>query len=1409
MSQYIEKFESGGSPKTIKRGKEDVELDRYVRNLESNFEGWLNDQGFDKKTREEVTNAYQEMLSGYKAGTLTSKSTDSGKLISEDSTGKIKSTKGDAYSKVQRYFNTVLNAAPTYTDPEKAKLIKYDPSKGISVALNRTLFGGRDTYDKNFLLQDTYDEASSTRGTQNRASKLSSALAGLRETLGDYYDISDKDKAGIQSNIDILTQALADGKIEENERLALSNLGIDPDVYFYTGKDYDTPKAEPEKEKTEEEKLQDEYNNVVKDIQLGNTRDQLELLKKYQRFKQMEDPNLSLDLSKYTYNTLSKTPIENLSAATQEKYKKWISDSLGKFTNWLATHNIYEKPKDWWNQVGTDDFGGVQNIIIYGKDKELLRSEIASNWTNAQKFKYLMDLYSKYGKDVAQTAQFNHPDGHLVMSYDDNGYASVYDPTTSRLYNTAMGKIPGYLDWLPEFASVRPATTEQATSHKEGGILFAKGGLGITNTNTLSESLAAEKKVKETAEQARLQKKATKSGKTVEEIQKQEEASERKVGDGLTAVDKARMTAIGIDLASAVASFTGVGSIVGGIGGVAGTLTAFGADWADDSVSAGDMFKNLGVGLGLSAIGFIPVVGGAGKFANAIGKVVKYVPKILAVASAAGTVMDDDVRNSVSKFQNISLNNLTHPEKWMKENNITNEDLKNLTYAVGAVTGLTRASTNSIKKRIVKAAAKGDPTADTYVLKNTKNGSVTLTKEQYNKFKEFKKSEGANKYLKSIQEQQDNEITAARRYVKGLAGRRDRFNQNDLEMKKGSDTYDFDQIEATKLGKFFIGDPNSRWSDAGIVKYNVENPINLRNPFSSISNPFFNRVRPPEAPTRRIVPFGNYSPIARSPKPNLNGIRPVGSKPIMRWAGAPSPIARPSQQPLSITNLSPVPLPINTPTPNEFSLTRFKLGGRLRKFAGGGSTTKPITNTSYDSDKYSWDKLIYDTDYFKSALGSINLDNFEDANNLQNEFYYNNINYNWDKNPTVNRQEVKDYQTKFNTRYGKWLNQGAIEDAIKNKAIFRAGNSGDNLAGNYSEGYSGAMTNLRHLGTDAAAKYINAMNEILKKNNLYAFVNDKTKMINFGRLNNSNNSNDIINNSSANPTNIENDIDPTQIEQDELQNKPYDVSKMPFNWRQLTGKAYGLARYFGTLRTNRDIYNTMRDAIRPSLHNTFELYSPVTGAFSTMQLKNKQSADVSFDAARQRSANLEQTLGMRLAANRQAQELQTQGFSADDQEIQRTKEAARQRVESNIARRSELANKNKDALNEYRRTQGQLKSDYLLKNWNVTANRLYENEDRMNREVEQFRNFYMQNELDRAKQIYKSRVQAAYDNLKLAMSKPENKDKDYTTLPEYEEYRRVSNDETINLQNAQGTIQGSAYGYTYNPIKIPWRLSYS
>lgn len=48
----------------------------------------------------------------------------------------------------------------------------------------------------------------------------------------------------------------------------------------------------------------------------------------------------------------------------------------------------------------------------------------------------------------------------------------------------------------------------------------------------------------------------------------------------------------------------------------------------------------------------------------------------------------------------------------------------------------------------------------------------------------------------------------------------------------------------------------------------------------------------------------------------------------------------------------------------------------------------------------------------------------------------------------------------------------------------------------------------------------------------------------------------------------------------------------------------GAGRLWASLHTNNRVANTIRPTLKPVLKDTYERYSPVTGAFSTMQFKN-------------------------------------------------------------------------------------------------------------------------------------------------------------------------------------------------------------
>lgn len=258
------------------------------------------------------------------------------------------------------------------------------------------------------------------------------------------------------------------------------------------------------------------------------------------------------------------------------------------------------------------------------------------------------------------------------------------------------------------------------------------------------------------------------------------------------------------------------------------------------------------------------------------------------------------------------------------------------------------------------------------------------------------------------------------------------------------------------------------------------------------------------------------------------------------------------------------------------------------------------------------------------------------------------------------------------------------------------------------------------------------------------------------------------------------------------------------NWLQKNGtkliqdlapQAIALGRLTGSLRTNNKIADTMKKAIKPVLRDTYELYSPVTGAFSEMQFRNQQAADLRRQAQQNATADSQINNAMFLDTNRQANELESKGFLADDQEIKRTQAEARKRQEDNVARRSEVANYNRAALAKNREDLANIEAQRLNANYNSRNNYLsgIENELRQkNAQRDYDRRLELQtnkqrklqldiDDLNRPWDLKEKTLQQEYQddikdaqleyNAKLqAWSKIHNADDDYTNEQFYKDY---------------------------------------
>ena len=258
------------------------------------------------------------------------------------------------------------------------------------------------------------------------------------------------------------------------------------------------------------------------------------------------------------------------------------------------------------------------------------------------------------------------------------------------------------------------------------------------------------------------------------------------------------------------------------------------------------------------------------------------------------------------------------------------------------------------------------------------------------------------------------------------------------------------------------------------------------------------------------------------------------------------------------------------------------------------------------------------------------------------------------------------------------------------------------------------------------------------------------------------------------------------------------------NWFQQNGLklaqdiaplAVGAGRLFDSLHTNNKVADVIRKSINPVLKNTYELYSPVTGAFSEMQLRNRQAADVRRQASQPYTSDASLNAARQLDANRQATDLEYQGFLADDKEILRTKQEALKRQEDNIARRTDTANFNRASINQANRELAQIEANRLKSNWQsrdnflsgIEADLKQRNAQRdYDRRVELAENKQRSLSLDmqdmnrpyeikarNLKQQYQDSVNDMQQefNAKLAAWQSVNgEDADYTTQPFYKDY---------------------------------------
>ena len=296
------------------------------------------------------------------------------------------------------------------------------------------------------------------------------------------------------------------------------------------------------------------------------------------------------------------------------------------------------------------------------------------------------------------------------------------------------------------------------------------------------------------------------------------------------------------------------------------------------------------------------------------------------------------------------------------------------------------------------------------------------------------------------------------------------------------------------------------------------------------------------------------------------------------------------------------------------------------------------------------------------------------------------------------------------------------------------------------------------------------------------------------------------------PTSLSTPITPTSSvvdEREDLTPPEQNIGQTGFlqRFRSASPNIIDAARWLMSLRANSKVFNEIKPSLKPVLKNTYEKYSPVTGAYSIWQGKNSQAADIMSASNRSFTSDASLAAARMNEGQRQANLLSMEGRIADDQEIKRTMAEARNRVEDNMARRTDVANYNRQAINQARRELAQLSAARIKNDWQTTDNYLAGLVSRIRSEQErdESKRSGFQSELSRYSVERWKASQMEEPNRELQAWMAEQTAKgitpDITKWGKYNKYieykRRVSDMAQDKLYSDMGRILNMPYNYYY------------
>lgn len=903
----------------------------------------------------------------------------------------------------------------------------------------------------------------------------------------------------------------------------------------------------------------------------------------------------------------------------------------------------------------------------------------------------------------------------------------------------------------------KPIKTDYNASplkRKEGGIIKAQWGVStdyIVDRRKPATELNDEEK--------KLNKKATDSYDKTQSI-KFDNKDLTDAGGIIKTSDRVKMGAAMADLLSAGLGFVPGANIASAGIGAASSLAEFGAD-ASDGLEWGDV-GNLALNLGMDAVSLIPAMKSI-KAAKAMSKLAKFVP-LIATAIGASSLFNDQERESLtSSLKKVTSGNIK---------DLSTDDFKNLATISRVVLG----GKNFLKSQDGKIMSR---LRGTKRAPSTKQEISVVVKGRENPIKVQVNNadiEGKDaNYIQDLAKKKAKKILAD----EGLVEKNIPDDALSVETK-GTDKWykgsflNKKKVPTKKVPGFEYSKPN--WVQRHLVPQSSETPKNF--------GQFWGM--------RGINPNGRLGWLSDTRW--LEGTTPRGE--VKMLVGKPNAeikgnLLNPSQRRQRLQNKG-----LTTEELNKRGI--YKQGGII-KAQGGRKISNVVSSANWGTD-------IYGTEGFNNWLNSYNLKNYQDFNNLQKSYYGNlsTTGYKPGTSPVSYNQGVYDRQTTFN-KVAPGVN-AAIEGLAKTGKITRAGVSGDNATSNFTDGYFGGQEYLRHGGMRGVTsdEQLKAINALANKKGLEYYIDDATGM------------------AMLRPSALQAPIAP------KFNTQTIDTSKAVIN--PTTGKVSGLpnvggaapakvtpsetrgttsgggirrilgnldptafiqaGRMMGNIWNNNRVAAKTKEGLKPLLLDTYETPRQIVGDLATRQAYNNQAAQLESLAARPRTSDASLQLAGELEANSRANQLRTEGALADNDMIRRTGEAAWQNNAEAVARRSEVANRNRASMLGIDKAKKDIDAAKMSANWTSVENFMKEREYKAAMDRDRQRQFNLNVGMSDIQAGTEARLKPLRDYLE----QQSLKGVDISTLPQYKQYSDLI--ESLGRENvqAQNQLYSDVYG---------------